>query len=581
MIAPIAWREFRTAFASPLAWALLAVVQFLAAKSFLQGLEDFRAVQPQLLMIEGAPGVTDLVGVPTTALVASLLLFVVPLLTMRAVAGERLAGTLTLLRSSPITARDIVLGKYLGLLGVLIVLSTVILLMPLSLVLGTTPDWGKIVTAGFGLVLMAGAFAAVGIYFSTLVRQPLVAALLTLGLLLLLWVAGTAEQRFVDLVSYLSLVRHYQPMLRGTLDSADVAYYVLFSALFLGLAVQRLDAETASPGWRLRVQNWAFVALFVALVATTAWLSTRYAISADWSAGNRNTLSDTSRAVVGSFDEPVTITAFARDDGPLREQVAALLARYAAASDAIRVEFVNPDLEPSRTRAAGVAGAGEMVVEHAGRLEHVLTADERALTQALQRVARGGERLLVFTAGHGERDPLGPIAVLVNNAADDARHDFRDLTADAWNDRINVNLRHVFFATQAVFEHMRELGGGSVVNFGSMSWYECQGGMTGYTTSKAGIEGLTRGLAAELGRQFPHDLGAHNIRINTVVPGWVMTPRQLRDWVDETTAQEIDRSQCLKRRLEPDDLAAMVLFLASDDSRMCTAQSFIVDGGWI
>lgn len=168
---------------------------------------------------------------------------------------------------------------------------------------------------------------------------------------------------------------------------------------------------------------------------------------------------------------------------------------------------------------------------------------------------------------------LGPIAVLVNNAADDARHDFRDLTADAWNDRINVNLRHVFFATQAVFEHMRELGGGSVVNFGSMSWYECQGGMTGYTTSKAGIEGLTRGLA--------RDLGAHNIRINTVVPGWVMTPRQLRDWVDETTAQEIDRSQCLKRRLEPDDLAAMVLFLASDDSRMCTAQSFIVDGGWI
>jgi NAD(P)-dependent dehydrogenase (short-subunit alcohol dehydrogenase family) len=171
------------------------------------------------------------------------------------------------------------------------------------------------------------------------------------------------------------------------------------------------------------------------------------------------------------------------------------------------------------------------------------------------------------------RSTLGPVAVLVNNAANDARHDFRELTPDAWNDRINVNLRHVFFATQAVFEHMRELGGGSVVNFGSMSWYECQGGMTGYTTSKAGIEGMTRGLA--------RDLGEHDIRINTIVPGWVMTPRQLRDWVDERTAQEINRSQCLKRPLEPDDIAAMVLFLASDDARMCTAQSFIVDGGWI
>src|SRR5690606_27389502 len=181
----------------------------------------------------------------------------------------------------------------------------------------------------------------------------------TVGLLLLLWVAGTGEQRFDDLVSYLSLTRHYQPMLRGTLDSADVLYYLLFSALFLGLAVQRLDTETASPGWRLRVQNVSFIVLFVALVATSAWLSTRHTVSADWSAGNRNTLTEESRAVIESIDAPVTITAFVRDDGPLREQVAALVARYAGASDAIRIEFVNPDLEPARTRAMGVAGAGE------------------------------------------------------------------------------------------------------------------------------------------------------------------------------------------------------------------------------
>lgn len=168
---------------------------------------------------------------------------------------------------------------------------------------------------------------------------------------------------------------------------------------------------------------------------------------------------------------------------------------------------------------------------------------------------------------------VGAISVLVNNAANDTRHDFRSVTEEFWNERINVNLRHAFFATQAVYEQMKSLGGGSIINFGSMSWYECQGNMTAYTTSKAGLEGMARGLA--------RDLGEHNIRINTIVPGWVMTERQLRDWVDEESEAEIRRSQCLKQQLLPEDISAMALFLASDDSRMCTAQPFIVDGGWI
>ncbi len=171
------------------------------------------------------------------------------------------------------------------------------------------------------------------------------------------------------------------------------------------------------------------------------------------------------------------------------------------------------------------------------------------------------------------RSDLGPVQVLVNNAASDWRHSYGELDVEEWNRRINLNLRHPFFAIQAVSAHMKEAGEGSVINFGSMSWYECQGGMPGYTTSKAGIEGMTRGLA--------RDLGADNIRINTLVPGWVMTERQLRDWVTEDTEKEINEAQCLKQKLMPDDIAAMTLFLASDDSRMCTAQKFIVDGGWI
>jgi NAD(P)-dependent dehydrogenase (short-subunit alcohol dehydrogenase family) len=171
------------------------------------------------------------------------------------------------------------------------------------------------------------------------------------------------------------------------------------------------------------------------------------------------------------------------------------------------------------------------------------------------------------------RGDLGPISVLVNNAANDARHDFTTVTPDYWDERIALNLRHFFFAIQAVHPQMKEVGGGSIINFGSISWHFSQGGMTAYTTSKAGIEGMTRGLA--------RDLGPDRIRINTLVPGWVMTEKQLRLWVDESTQAEIERSQSLRDRVLPEDIAAMALFLASDDSRMCTAQNYIVDGGWI
>ena len=168
---------------------------------------------------------------------------------------------------------------------------------------------------------------------------------------------------------------------------------------------------------------------------------------------------------------------------------------------------------------------------------------------------------------------LGNISVLLNNAADDTRHDFDKVTPEYWDDRIAVNLRHAFFAAQAVHPQMKALGHGSIVNFGSMSWMAKQGGMPGYTTSKAAVHGMTCGLA--------RDFGGNNIRVNTLVPGWVMTQRQLDRWVDEETEKTIHANQCLARRLMPEDIANMAMFLAADDSAMITGQSFIVDGGWV
>jgi D-xylose 1-dehydrogenase len=167
---------------------------------------------------------------------------------------------------------------------------------------------------------------------------------------------------------------------------------------------------------------------------------------------------------------------------------------------------------------------------------------------------------------------LGDFDVLVNNAANDARHTVAQVTPEDWDRRIAINQRPMFFAIQAVLEGMRRNGGGAIVNLGSISWHIKSAGYPVYATAKAAVSGLTRGLAREL--------GADNIRINTVTPGWVMTQRQLDLWVDAQAEQTIRANQCLPNKLMPHDVAAMVLFLASKQGAMCTAQEYIVDGGW-
>lgn len=171
------------------------------------------------------------------------------------------------------------------------------------------------------------------------------------------------------------------------------------------------------------------------------------------------------------------------------------------------------------------------------------------------------------------RERCGPIGVLLNNAANDKRHAVEATTSASWDAGIAVNLKAQFFAAQAVLGDMQQLGGGSIVNFGSISWMLKQGGMPVYTTSKAAVHGLTRSLA--------RDFGPYRIRVNTLVPGWVMTDKQLTMWVDDQAKDEIKKGQCIDQPLLPAHIAQMALFLASDQSCMCTAQQFVVDGGWV
>ena len=229
---------------------------------------------------------------------------------------------------------------------------------------------------------------------------------------------------------------------------------------------------------------------------------------------------------------------------------AAITRRFAEQGS--KVGFLDIADAPSAKLASELKDAGHQV-----RFVHVDLKDIEALRRGIGAV----------------REAFGPITILINNAAHDERHPTPEVTPEYFDDRIAVNIRHQFFAAQAVLPDMQAAGGGSIVNFGSVSWMVGQGGMAVYTAAKSAVLGLTRSLA--------RDYGQFNIRVNAIAPGWIMTERQLTLWMNPEGEKELMQRQCLKRRLQPDEVARATLFFASDEASACTNQQYVVDGGWV
>jgi D-xylose 1-dehydrogenase len=217
-----------------------------------------------------------------------------------------------------------------------------------------------------------------------------------------------------------------------------------------------------------------------------------------------------------------------------------------------KVGFLDIAREPASRLVGELAKDGSTV-----HYEHCDLTDIPALRSAIDRV----------------RNKIGPVCILVNNAAHDERHATETVTPEYWDDRIAVNLRHQFFSAQAVLPDMKAAGDGVIVNFGSISWMVGEGGMAVYTAAKSAILGLTRSLA--------RDYGPYNIRVNAIAPGWIMTERQVEKWLTPEGEARLLNSQCLKRKLYPDDISRVVVFLASEEAAACTNQQYVVDGGWV
>ncbi|MDX1594034.1 MAG: ABC transporter permease subunit [Gammaproteobacteria bacterium] len=236
----VAGRELRGLFVTPFGWIALAVAQFVAAWLFLVQVEGFVKLQARLAAVPGAPGVTDLVVAPLLAQIGVLLLVVMPLVSMRAISGERQAGTLPLLLAAPLGAGELVLGKFLAAFAFGLLLIGLLGLMPLALLTGTTLDLGKFLAGLLGLTLLLAAVAAVGLLLSALIHQPAAAAAGTFGLLLLLWVADAGAPAGSAL-AWISLSHHLQPFLRGLVDTADIGYYLIVTVTCLLLSARRLE----------------------------------------------------------------------------------------------------------------------------------------------------------------------------------------------------------------------------------------------------------------------------------------------------------------------------------------------------
>lgn len=247
MILTIARNELRRMFYSPLAWTLLSIVLFILALLFLILIEHFlTTIQPRFSTIEGAPGVTDAVIAPLLLWAGVLMLAIIPLLSMNLISEERQNGSLRMLTSAPISVFELILGKYLGLLILILIMLSLLALMPLSLTLGTSLDWGKFGSGMLGLFLLATSFTAAGLYLSCVAATPFLAALGSFGLLIfltVLYMSGSSQGSASALFIYLSHFSHFLSFLKGMFNSADLVYYLLFITIFLALAIHHMNIK--------------------------------------------------------------------------------------------------------------------------------------------------------------------------------------------------------------------------------------------------------------------------------------------------------------------------------------------------
>jgi len=407
----IARHESASQLRSVQTWVVAALLAALFGFLFLQRVEDWIGVQAQLALADNPPGLTGFLAARFLAPLALVLGIVAPLFAMRAVSDELRSGTAALWQSSPVSDTSFALGKFAGALLVPLALALLATLMVASMALFVRVDTGTLSAAFLGLALACAAFTAIGLYFSSLTRQPLVAVLAALAFVLVLWLIGSGGDArgalppgVADALAALSIGERLGGFFQGYVRSGDVAYLVLLTLAFLALSVIRLDALRRRGG-RLHV---ALSVLVVGIACALGALASRFDTAVDVTANARHSLSSTSVAAARALDGPLAMTAVLRPDPAQRDALEALVERFREIKPDIALEIVNPDTDPARARALEAAPGGELILASGTREQRLQTLSERTLAGALRRLGRDDERDIVFVTGHEERRPVGP-----------------------------------------------------------------------------------------------------------------------------------------------------------------------------
>ena len=403
----IAAHELRRLLVTPLPWVLLALTQLILGVVFLTTLGELRE-DPSMAREEG---VTAVVAGGVFGFAAAWLMLVVPLLGMRSLSEELRSGAIRLIATAPVPLHRIVLGKYLALLAPLLAVVLLTALMPASLMVATSVDWGLLAAATLQLSLLGAAYAAVALGCSSLTRQPAAAAVAALGILLFLWLLywlGTRDIALAGLFRFLSPAEHLENALAGLMSVRGVLQPVLLSGLFLALAMIRLGlrGHTGSLGAHLQGLRqharlslvWTVVLMAIVLVAFTR------SDHGDWSAAGRHTLSDDSVRILQQLDGPLDVVAYAPPEEALRGDLRRLVTRYMERYPDMSLTFVDPAAAPDKLRRLGVQEQPwALAITHGQRTEVCARSTEQCMTRALQRLAREAGQWVAFLTGHGER----------------------------------------------------------------------------------------------------------------------------------------------------------------------------------
>ncbi len=382
-------------------WLATAASQLLLAWLLFAQLEIYLKIQPRLTSLASTLGIHDLVIAPTLASTALALLLLAPLLGMDAIAGERRDGRMALFSSSPVSPGALVLGKWLGQLAVLLPLLLLALAMGLAVGLGSHLDAGQLAASALGLLLTLALACAVTLWLSSLVEQPLTAAALSWGVLLLAWFIDSSGG---DSLTTLSLRAHLQPFFQGLVTLASLGWFFLLTVATLLLTFLQLRRLAGSDTARRHRLMLLLVALATALaLAGLTRLNSRW----DWTDAKRNTLSQSSQAALAALDGPVAVSVYLENYPVQRAAVRELLEKYRRADHRFSYRFIDPKTHPEEIRKNGIVRTPTLLLHAGSHYQRVETVDESHLTAALARLGRKGTGWIGALTGHGEARLFG------------------------------------------------------------------------------------------------------------------------------------------------------------------------------